>query len=82
MPNVSLLLQSCVNPHYPTVGEALCVCPSPSCLELGSRSASWMWKSLWLHRAVLQVLASLEKLCVKAVLQISANYFVVSEQFG
>lgn len=41
-----------------------------------------MWKSLWLHRAVLQVLASLEKLCVKAVLQISANYFVVSEQFG
>lgn len=83
MPNVSLLLQSCVNPPCPTVGGALCVCLSISfLLEAGCQGCQLDMESLWLLRAILQVLASLEKLCVKALLQISANYLVVSEQFG
>lgn len=51
-------------------------------LEAGFQGCQLDMESLWLLRAFLQVLASLEELCVKALLQISANYFVVSEQFG
>lgn len=51
-------------------------------VEAGFQGCQLDMESLWLLRAILQVLAFLEELCVKALLQISASYFVVSEQFG
>lgn len=51
-------------------------------LEAGLQECQLDMESFWLLQAILQVLASPEKPCVKALLQVSANYFVVSEQFG
>lgn len=50
--------------------------------EAGFLECQLDMESFGLLQAILQVLASPEKVCVEALLQISANYFVVSEQFG